>query len=386
MTVSTFIRGWVLPSASVCLAACVLVTPGRAQETESSTAKSSPRPITYWVQQLGHPHYLRREMASKKLTEAGPDVIEHLVAVVGSGDLEVVERAVRVITQIALSGPPMNDGGAWDQLNQMASSGVGRQASVARSALGEVRKHRARQAREALEAAGIFVGIDEFVISAISRPMLIVQIDDQWNRDVESLQWLRWLDDVENARLKASAVTPEVVRAITDVPGLRTLAIVDAKVTDETLQPLTEMSRLHSLEFRYVPLTDAQGDLIASMPIRVSLNLMGTGISKEKVDSMKAQLPGLQIDHRQGGFLGVTCIDNLDVCEISGVVNGGAAEVAGIIKGDIIIRIDDTPITKFRDLQQAINQHLPGDEVEVKYRRGDNIESVTLRLGRLEES
>jgi len=37
-------------------------------------------------------------------------------------------------------------------------------------------------------------------------------------------------------------------------------------------------------------------------------------------------------------------------------------------------------------LQNAINQHPPGDEVEVKYRRGDKIESVKLHLRRFEES
>ena len=121
------------------------------------------------------------------------------------------------------------------------------------------------------------------------------------------------------------------------------------------------------------------------MPIRVSLNLMGTGISAQKVDSMKSALPGLQIDHRQGGFLGVTCMDNFDVCEISGVVADSAAEEAGLIKGDVIIRIGDAQVKRFRDLQNAINEHLPGDEVEIKFRRGDKIESIRLKLRRFEE-
>jgi S1-C subfamily serine protease len=133
-------------------------------------------------------------------------------------------------------------------------------------------------------------------------------------------------------------------------------------------------------------LSDDQGDLIASIPIRVSLTLMGTGISAEKVELMRDALPGLQIDHRQGGFLGVTCLDSYDVCKISGVLPDSAAEEAGLIEGDVIVRIGDTEIARFRDLQNAINQHLPGDEVEVKFQRGEKIETAKVRLRRFEET
>jgi len=344
------------------------------------------KPIAYWVGQLGHDHYLRRETATKKLVEAGPAAIADLVQVIRNGDLEVVERATDVITEIALARAPDDDGGAWDQLNALAIRGAGRRASCALAGIDEVREHRAGQAREALAAAGVFVGIDEFAISAISQPRMIVQIDEKWRGDVQSLQWLRWLDGVENARVKGTAVTRDVLANVSEIPGLKSLAIVDAKVDDATLEPLKTMGRIHSLEFRYVPLSDDQGDLIASMPIRVSLNLMGTGISTQKVDSLRSALPGLQIDHRQGGFLGVTCMDSFDVCEINGVLPDSAAEEAGLIKGDVIVGIGDAEVGRFKDLQNAINQHTPGDEVEVKFRRGEKTESVKLRLRRFEET
>ena len=161
---------------------------------------------------------------------------------------------------------------------------------------------------------------------------------------------------------------------------------IDGEIDDQSLEPLRSMNRIRSLEFRYVPLTDAQGDLIASMPIRFSLNLMGTGISAQKVESMKSALPGLQIDHRQGGFLGVTCMDSFDICQISGVIPDSAAEDAGLIKGDVIIRIGDVEVNRFRDLQDAINQHVPGDEVKIKFQRGNKIDSVKLKLRRFEQS
>ncbi len=330
--------------------------------------------------------YLRREMASTKLTEAGPAAIDDLVKVIRSGDLEVVERAMAVITEIALSRPPDDDGGAWDQLSALATQAAGRRASSAEAAIDEVREHRADQASTALAAAGVFVGMDDFAILAISQPRMVVQIDKNWRGDIESLQWLRWLKGVENARVKGTAVRRDVLERVTEIPGLKSLAIVDGKVDDATLEPLMEMTRINSLEFRYVTLTDDQGDQVASLPIRVSLNLMGTGISPQKVESMRSALPGLQIDHRQGGFLGVTCLDSFDVCAINGVLPDSAAEEAGLIKGDVIVRVGDNEVKRFKDLQNAINQHPPGDEVEVKYRRGGKLESVKLLLRRFEES
>ncbi|MGI9473949.1 MAG: PDZ domain-containing protein [Rubripirellula sp.] len=344
--------------------------------------------IDYWVSQLGHDHYLRREKASEKLVLAGVDAIPALVQVIRVGDLEVIERATEVLTEIAFARAPAEDGGAWEQLSRLATQAVGRRASSARIAIQDIRQHRAEQAREALATAGVFVGMDEFAISSITLPRLIVQIDSQWRGDLSSLQWLEWLSGVEYARIKGDAVVPEVLRQVVKIPGLQSIALADVEqgLEDATLDPLLRMNRIHSMEFRYVPLTEQQGDVIASMPIRFSLNLMGTGISSEKVEWMRGLLPGLKIDHRQGGFLGVTCLDGFDACEINSVVVGGAAERAGLIKGDVVVQIGEREVGRFKDLQDAINQHLPGDEVEVRFRRGDKIESVTLRLGRFEES
>ncbi|MEM1067332.1 MAG: PDZ domain-containing protein [Planctomycetota bacterium] len=357
-----------------------------AQLTDGQTAKVE-KSIEYWVSQLGHEHYLRRELASKKLRDAGPAAVLPLIEVTRSGDLEVVEQATAVITTIALTTWPSQDGGAWDELSRVAETGGGRRASSARSALREIREYRSIEARKALSAVGIFVGVDEFAVGAISSPETIVEIDDQWQGDTDALQWLAWLSGVRNARIKGKAVRQDVLESVTKIPGLETLVVIDGKVSNEALQPLVKMDRIESLEFRYVKLSDEQAELIAQIPIRIALNLMGTGISESKVASMGAQLPGLKITHRRGGFLGVSCMDSLrEECTISSIVPGSAAEEAGLIQGDVIIGIDDVEVKLFRDLQEAVNLHVPGEEVEVRYRRGKDIQTVTLRLRRLEDS
>ena len=110
---------------------------------EQTPSEPVAKTIAYWVEQLDHDLYLRREMASTKLADAGPAAIDGLVQVIRDGDLEVVERAMGVIREIALSRPPRDDGGAWDQLNTLAAQSAGRRASSAESAIEEVREHRA---------------------------------------------------------------------------------------------------------------------------------------------------------------------------------------------------------------------------------------------------
>ncbi len=361
--------------------------PAHLKAGAPNTGTEEPRKDTvgYWVVQLGSDQYRRRETAAQKLTEAGPAAIQGLLQVMKSGDLEVVERASNVITEIALTRAPSDDGGAWVQLNELVSSSVGRVASRAQTAIEEIRTHRSEQARNELAAAGVFVGFDEFVIQAKSIPSMIVQIDETWNGDVAALEWLSWLDGIPNARVKGAAITIEVLAQITKIPSLKSLAIVDGTIDDATLQPLVDMKPISDLEFRYVRLSDEQGEKIASMPVRVSMNLMGTGISADEVALMCQAAPGLQIDHRQGGFLGVTCIESFNVCEISGVVDGSAAEEAGLIRGDVVMSLDDTPVTRFKELQDAINQHLPGDTVALTYRRADVVKTVDLQLRRFKD-
>lgn len=353
---------------------------------QEAAQEADEKPISYWVSQLGSDQYLRRELANKKLREAGPAAVTPLIEATRSGELELVEQAMTVITSIALSTAPKSDGGAWDQLSKVAAEGGGRRASCAKSAVEEIRDHRSMEARKELAAAGVFVGVDEFAIGAISRPVTIVQVDEKWRGNAEALQWLAWLSGVENARIKGAAVQRDVLKAVAQVPDLISLVIIDGKVENNTLIPLIEMDRIEALEFRYVRLSDEQAELIASIPIRKSLSLMGTGLSEAKVASMGTRLPGLEITHRQGGFLGVSCLDGPDQCEISSVVPGSAAEAAGLIRDDVIIGIEDTKVTRFKDLQDAINKHIPGDEVEVRFRRGGEIQTVKLRLRRLEES
>ena len=106
----------------------ISLSPARAQPDAAGAGSIEKPSVDYWVTQLDNDHFLRREMATKKLIEAGPAAIADLVHVIREGDLEVVERATNAMTEIALSRAPSEDGGAWDQLNRLATQSAGRRA------------------------------------------------------------------------------------------------------------------------------------------------------------------------------------------------------------------------------------------------------------------
>jgi PDZ domain-containing secreted protein len=81
-----------------------------------------------------------------------------------------------------------------------------------------------------------------------------------------------------------------------------------------------------------------------------------------------------------GVFLGVQMGDqrsDLGVL-IDGVVEGSAAEAAGLQAGDIITAIGDKSTDKFRDLVEALDAYKIGDKTEINYIRGDNTAKTTV--------
>jgi hypothetical protein len=357
--------------------------PDNVEQPPRQRVSPRDRPLEYWVDQLSANQYLRREVATRRLAEAGTDAVPILLESIKSGDLEATERALQVLGKIALEQSPSDETGAWQVLNEMADTGTGSRRARAKSAISEIWGVRDSQAREALARAGVFVGIDDFAIGPLTSQVVLVRIDDRFNGKIETLAWLRWLRDIENVSIAGKSIQTEVLEQVVKMPDLDTVALVDGMIDIATLQPLRSMKRLNSLEIRYVLLKPEVVDAIAKLPIRESLNLMGTGVSLQRVALMRNYLPGLAITHRQGGFLGVTCNTfGVNECRIRTVIDGSAAEQAGLQADDVIIGIDDAKVERFSDLQAEINQHLPGDELAIKFLRHGTQREVKLSLGK----
>lgn len=64
-------------------------------------------------------------------------------------------------------------------------------------------------------------------------------------------------------------------------------------------------------------------------------------------------------------------LEDLKGVYIADVVEGGAAEKAGVKKGDVVLKIEDEKVNSSSKLQEKIGKYRPGDQIEILVRRGD---------------
>ena len=62
-------------------------------------------------------------------------------------------------------------------------------------------------------------------------------------------------------------------------------------------------------------------------------------------------------------------------------LNSPSAE-SGLVKGDIILKIDDSPIYTMNDIREYIYKKMPGETIKLEYKRGNNTNTLNLTLGK----
>ncbi len=367
-------------------------------ETESpASAIAAPEEISRWVEDLSSNSYLRRNRASADLTRAGQPAVPELVAALDAGDLETTERVLSILQEIAARAPiipatTLDDRNqpdstapnAWEELLRISTLG-GSRGTRAKVATTEIRQIRSVQAIDVLRAEGVFIGTTEFIVGASSQQKQIVEIDNSFQGDVAKLGLLQWVRGIEFARVEGQSIRKEVLAGIVQLPDLKTLALIKGEIDGPTLSTLGDIAELRRLELRYVPMSGDLIDQLATLPIRVSLTLSGTDAPAPRVEALQQTVPGLEIIFKQGGFLGVQCLDNFNECMINEVLRGQGAERAGLLPGDVVIEVDGKTVRQFKDLQKAIDAHKPGETIKIRYLRGVRELETSAVLGKLSE-
>lgn len=385
-----------------CLSSAAIVAADLSAQTPppASTLESAPASIAEidgWVQELSSNSYLLRKRATTNLTRVGEPAVDQLVAQLSSGDLEVTERVLGILQEIASRAPVLpnraagfnggetagNGDYAWNELLRIAKLG-GSQGTRAKVATDEIRDVRRGQALELLGAAGVFIGITDFTFGSIIEQRRIVEVDERFEGDAAVISLLQWIDGIDYARVNGTAIRKEVLAGIVQMPNLKTLVLREGDITANELALLGGMSELRRLELRYIPMTGELIDQLAQLPIRVSLTLNGTNAPADRVAKLQKSVPGLEIIFKKGGFLGVQCNSTPSECLVSVVVPGKGADQAGLLPGDVVVDIDGVTIKKFKDLQDEIDKHPPGDEIKIRYQRGGILMETTAKLGKLE--
>ena len=89
------------------------------------------------------------------------------------------------------------------------------------------------------------------------------------------------------------------------------------------------------------------------------------GINYEELNSAKATEFG---------------VESTEGVLITRVLDQGAAQEAGLLTNDIIVKMDNVKIANFSDLQGYLGSKRPGDQVEVMILRNESVTTVSLKL------
>ena len=79
-------------------------------------------------------------------------------------------------------------------------------------------------------------------------------------------------------------------------------------------------------------------------------------------------------------YLGVRLADD-GAAKLESLVTNGPAAKGGLRAGDLVIEVEGKQIETGDELREAIDARKPGDELELKIRRGSNEQDVTVELG-----
>ncbi len=73
-------------------------------------------------------------------------------------------------------------------------------------------------------------------------------------------------------------------------------------------------------------------------------------------------------------------LDNFEGALITNVQNGSAASEQGLRKGDVIVKINNDPVTTKSSLEELLSYYRPGDQINLTYRRGKQLKEVQITL------
>lgn len=192
-------------------------------------------------------------------------------------------------------------------------------------------------------------------------------------------------------------VTSGIVSALgRNIPAGPGVDIIDAIQTDAAINPGNSGGAL----------VDLQGELIG-IPTLTVINPefnapasgVGFAIPSNRVKFIVPQLIETgKVTHTGRASLGVSVVTvdskvaaqvNLSVDHgalIVSVTSSGPAASAGLQAGDVIVQIDNTPVTDAQSLGGALLSKSPGDTVAVKIYRGGQQMTVNVKLGELPAS
>lgn len=310
-------------------------------DPDAAPARIADPAVSRLILQLGAEEFAAREEAVRRLHELGPQAVSALELAAQDDNPDVAQRALVLLERLFVDGCLSTADDAERALERLTTSPT---ATANRRALSILASHQRLREQRAVAAIRELGGKVEYE-----------EVDPG---QFAILQWGPF-GGFDN-RI-----------SIPDFPfaKIHIMLLKDWRGGEEGLWHVAR------LEYNW-------GALLPGCGIDVT-TIRGNGVPFDSVQKLAARLPGARIQER-GASLGIRC-QPVEKCMIAGVMPNGAAERAGVIPGDVVVRFDGETIASFADLVGKLMDRAPGDEVDMQVARGGELVDLRVTLGGWEE-
>ncbi len=186
------------------------------------------------------------------------------------------------------------------------------------------------------------------------------------------------------------SVTAGIVSGLgRSIPGSATVspALVDLIQTDAPISPgnsggalVGGDGRIIGINVAYIPPEARAVSIGFAIPAPTAVDVVTELIEDGRVEHAYLGVQPATLDRQTARAYGLPVEEGSVVLE---VVPGSPADRAGMQPGDIVVAIDDEPITSAEDLLAVLRGRDPGDEIELTVVRDDGEETLSATLADL---
>ena len=331
--------------------------------------KSAEQEIKAWIEDLGSENYSKRQLATLRLSKRNADSMPFVIQAANDATGEKADRLFQFLSSIA--SDPYSESGkkAFDSLNQLAALRTTSKSIRAEKILQVIGAEQRDAAINLLDECKATLR-DFRKLQVMSGSVDVKQplvIDRKFTGNAADLACLKWLTDVQFVRLEGPQISREILQQVIALPHLKKLQLIETELTAKDLVVLRDAPDLDLLEIVYSPMGDESAELLTSLPVWGNVYLFGTKLTQSGEQTLKSKLDGIELFVSRGGFLGVVALGTSTV--INEAVFGGAAEKAGLLRGDKMLSVNNVPITLFEDLRKQLAKFADGEKVTIEFER-----------------
>ena len=436
-----FSKTALLPFATICLASCVgflILQSDLIGESANGQELSKPKPSTQLLVDLDSRDFQKRNYATTELSKRGHKVIPSVVRLIVEGTTEQRYRASLVLANQLIKAKPDEAAKLTRILHLLADNGQPGLLTLAERSREQWKKSQLANTIKALKKAGA----DVQSTVAYGQFELDGALPAEWRRTTEIIpakpskekktasskkakvekkklkpnQIFDSVDEILAAkpsddhaevaklgRKKPRKPTIEEIKAQFDRPHLRvvtpdtwrtattcqTVTIGKGwKGTENDFAKIALLPKVTSISISEIDVSNKMLDIIERLPV-TTVQILRCDFDSSRVRDYAKKHPNVYVNVRGKALLGVrgpiaggsgTAL-NGGPCVISEVIQNSAADRAGLVANDRILKVDDNRVKTFQDLVFEVAGRKIGTSVKLTVKREGKTKTLTLKLG-----